>query len=205
MKCSACKARALLLLFHTGSQLSFPNMVCLHFSVTHRSTAMPVAPPSSNHRTSPLWTARPAFQSCDTNPLQISKKQAVKTSVSAVISQVRTIATDIAVLDRQLQLDTNYSLQTVPPLQARAIALNWGACKAALTAADKRSVWRVDLCWITGCMRSFQLAASKCFSAGHLWRVTHVCVRGGVRLECNEIGVAGHLAHNLAFWDQCVV
>lgn len=54
-------------------QLSFPNMVCLHFSVTHRSTVTPVAPPAFNRRTSPLWTTRPGFQSCDSNPSQLNK------------------------------------------------------------------------------------------------------------------------------------
>lgn len=39
-------------------------------------------------------------------------------------------------------------------------------------------------------MRSFQLATFKYCSAGHLWRVIHDCVRGGVALEWNEIGVA---------------
>lgn len=52
--CSTRKAWVLLLLFHTGTQLSIPNMVCLHFSVTHGITVTPVAPPAYNHRASPL-------------------------------------------------------------------------------------------------------------------------------------------------------
>lgn len=140
---SPCGGWALLLLFHTGSQLSFPNMVCLHFSVTHRSTVTPVAPPASNHRASPLWTARPAFQSCDSNPFSLTKR-AAKTVVLVVISHVTTIITDISLPDRQLQPDTNYSTQEVQ-LQVGAIVLKWGACKALFTVTDRQSAWRVDL------------------------------------------------------------
>lgn len=44
-----CLVLTMLLILHTGAQLSFPNMVCLHFSVTHRSTVAPVAhqPPTT--------------------------------------------------------------------------------------------------------------------------------------------------------------
>lgn len=76
----------MLLLFHTGAQLSFPNMVCLHFSVTHRSTVTSVAPPASNHRASPLWTARPGFQSCDSNPLQLNKTSSENTGVGGYLT-----------------------------------------------------------------------------------------------------------------------
>lgn len=49
-------------------------------------------------------------------------KRAVKTVVLVVISQVRAITTDISILDRQLQPDTNYSTQKAP-LQVRVIVL----------------------------------------------------------------------------------
>lgn len=73
LKHSTSKAWVLLLLFPICTQLSIPNTVCLHFSVTHRSTVAPVAPPPSNHRAAPLRTAKPGFQSCDSNPLQLNK------------------------------------------------------------------------------------------------------------------------------------
>lgn len=83
---STCKAWAVLPLVHTGVQLSFPNMVCLHFSVTHRSTVTPVAPPASNHRASPLWTARPGFQSCDSNPFQLNKTSSENSGVGGYLT-----------------------------------------------------------------------------------------------------------------------
>lgn len=85
--------KAVLLLLPTGVQLSFPNMICLHFSVTHRSIVTPVAPPASSHRASPLWAAGSGFQCCDSNLLQLSKMSS-ENSVSVVISQVRAITTD---------------------------------------------------------------------------------------------------------------
>lgn len=46
----------------------------------------------------------------------------MKTAVLVVISQVRTIITDVSMPDRQLQPDTNYSAQNAP-LQVRVIVL----------------------------------------------------------------------------------
>lgn len=97
---ATCKA--VLLLLPTGVQLSLPNMICLHFSVTHRSIVTPVAPPASSRRASPLCTAGSGFQCYDSNLLQLSKMSS-ENSVSVVISQVRAITTDISLVDRQLE------------------------------------------------------------------------------------------------------
>lgn len=64
-------------------------------------------------------------------------KQTVKTSVSAVISQVRTIITDVSIPDRQLQPDTECSTQKAP---LQVSVLKWGPGKALLTVADRLSV-----------------------------------------------------------------
>lgn len=175
-------------------------MVCLHFSVTHRSAATPVAPPASNHRASPLWTAGPGFSKAVTQIPHSLTKRAVKTVVWVVISQVRAIITDISILDRQLQPDTNYSIQKEAPSQVRVIVLKW------FSPGRSRQKVLTEPCWLYLTGRQFEgliytkPSADMTFSrslpkypAGHLWRAVHGCVRWDWRCS--------HLAHNLAFWD----
>lgn len=121
---STWKAWAMLLLFHTGAQLPFPNMVCLHFSVTHRSTATPVAPPASNHRAAPLWTARPGFQSRDSNPLQLNKTSSENSGVGGYLTGESNYKWHL----NARRTAGNLTLTTVhrtAPLQVRVTVLEW--------------------------------------------------------------------------------
>ena len=127
-------------------------------------------------------------------------KRAVKTVVWVVISQVRAIITDISILDRQLQPDTNYSTQKEAPSQVRVIVLKW------FPPGRSRQRVLTEPCWLYLTGHQFEgliytkPSADMTFSrslpkypAGHLWRAAHGCVRWDWRRS--------HLAHNLAFWD----
>lgn len=175
--------KAVLLLFHTGVQLSFPSMVCLHFSVTHRSPVTPVAPPASNHRVSPLWTAWPSFQSCDSNLLQLSKMGSENSGVGGYLTGENYYNWHLT------------SRQTAGNLTPRTVHkkhpygwewLCWCGCfffvhqkqtrqrhACLLTVTDRQAVWRADVLnpWLYEIIAAdFKLSWTLAEST-HLWTV----------------------------------
>lgn len=195
---STCKAWPVLLLFHTGAQLSFPNMVCLHFSVTHRSTVTPVVPPASNHRASPLWTARPGFQSCDSNPFQLNNTSSENSGVGGYLTG-----------------ESNYNWRLNTRQTAGNLTLTivhkkrpyrWeGLCWNGFSPSRSRQGGEVHKAMLTVTDNQFEdlCCTNPLVTQGHhhSWSVSNTAqldtcgeylhVTGGVASDCNGIGVAG--------------
>lgn len=120
----------------------------VYISQSPSGSLQPVAPPASSHRASPLWSARPAFQSCDSNLFQLSKMRSENRGVCCYLTGENNYNWHLSAR----QAAGNLTPATVL-LQVRTVVLKWflpaqqwRVYRALPAVTDRQLVWKD---WLT--------------------------------------------------------